>query len=263
CGLLVRPRGLIPATHGAAWSDVVRFAVLSLPAAFYRVRWWTVAAMVVFCVYGVATGLWAFGNPEALSQMGTPQEREQYASQAFEAYYSNFPAPDFAAQVWTNNAWIAARAIGGGITGVFPIWMLVQNAHGVGMAGAVMAEHGYREQFFGLILPHGRMELTAIFVAVRAGVKLCWAWIAPGTRTRSRALAADGRGLVSVAIGLVVVLGVSGLGEGLVPPSALPTGVKSAVGALVLPGHCTYTIVLDRQAVAAGETGEMHAEHPQ
>lgn len=259
--LLVRARGRITATHEAAWSDVVRFAVLSLPAAFYRVRWWTVAAMVVFCVYGVATGLWAFGNPEALSQMGTPQEREQYASQAFEAYYSNFPAPDFAAQVWTNNAWIAARAIGGGITGVFPIWMLVQNAHGVGMAGAVMAEHGYLEQFFGLILPHGLMELTAIFVAVGAGVKLCWAWIAPGPRTRSRALAEEGRSLVSVAIGLVVVLGVSGIVEGFVTPSALPTGVKIAIGALVLAGYWTYTIVLGRKAVAAGETGDMRAEH--
>src|SRR5699024_6523760 len=149
----------------------------------------------------------AVGRPAALSRMGTPHARAQYASQAFEAYYSNFPAPDFAAQVWTNNAWIAARAIGGGITGVFPIWMLVQNAHGVGMAGAVMAEHGYLEQFFGLILPHGLMELTAIFVAVGAGVKLCWAWIAPGPRTRSRALAEEGRSLVSVAIGLVVVLG--------------------------------------------------------
>src|SRR5699024_9327984 len=118
--LLVRARGRITATHEAAWSDVVRFAVLSLPAAFYRVRWWTVAAMVVFCVYGVATGLWAFGNPEALSQMGTPQEREQYASQAFEAYYSNFPAPDFAAQVWTNNAWIAPARSGEGSPACFP-----------------------------------------------------------------------------------------------------------------------------------------------
>lgn len=261
--LLVRARGRITASHEPAWADVVRFAVLSLPAAFYRVRWWTVAAMVIFCIYAVATGFWAYGNPEALSQMGSPQEREQYASQAFEAYYSNFPAPDFAAQVWTNNAWIAARAIGGGITGILPIGMLVQNAHAVGMAGAVMAEYGYLGQFFGLLLPHGLMELTAIFVAIGAGVKLCWAWVAPGPRTRGRALADEGLALVTVAIGLVVVLGVSGTVEGFVTPSALPTGVKIAIGALVLAAYWTYTIVLGRRAVAGGETGGIRAEHAQ
>src|SRR5699024_2261935 len=124
-----------------------------------------------------------------------------------------------------------------------------------------MAEHGYLAPFFGLILPHGLMELTAIFVAVGAGVKLCWAWIAPGPRTRSRALAEEGRALVTIAIGLVVVLGVSGIVEGFVTPSALPTGVKIAIGALVLAGYWTYTIALGRKAVATGETGDMRSEH--
>lgn len=259
--LLARARGIIAGAHEPAWSDITRFAVISLPAAFYRVRWWTIAALVVFCIYAVATGFWAYHTPEALSAMGSPAEREQYARKAFEAYYSNFPAPDFAAQVWTNNAWIAARAIGGGITGVFPIWMLLQNAHGIGLSAAVMAEQDYLGVFFALILPHGLMELTAIFIAVGAGVKLCWAWVAPGPRTRGRALAEEGRALVTVAIGLVAVLGVSGLVEGFVTPSSLPTGVKITIGALVLAAYWTYTIVLGRRAVADGETGDVRAEH--
>ncbi len=103
--LLARARGLIAGAHEPAWNDVARFAVISLPAAFYRVRWWTIAAMLLFCVYGVAAGFWAYNDPAVLAQMGTPAMREQYANEAFEAYYSNYPAPDFAAQVWTNNAW--------------------------------------------------------------------------------------------------------------------------------------------------------------
>src|SRR5690625_1277416 len=131
--LLARARGMIAGAHEPAWADVTRFAVISLPAAFYRVRWWTIAAMLLFCAYGVATGFSAYNDPAVLNQMGTPAMREQYAREAFAAYYSDFPAPDFAAQVWTNNAWIAARAIGGGITGIFPIFILLQNAHGIGM----------------------------------------------------------------------------------------------------------------------------------
>lgn len=259
--LLARARGLIAGAHEPAWGDVARFAVISLPAAFYRVRWWTIAAMLLFCIYGVAAGVWAYNDPAVLAQMGTPAMREQYAREAFEAYYSNYPAPDFAAQVWTNNAWIAARAIGGGITGVFPIFILLQNAQGIGMSAAVMAEHDYLDVFFALILPHGLMELSAIFIAVGAGVKLCWAWIAPGPRTRGRALAEEGRAIVTVAIGLAVVLGVSGLVEGFVTPSNLPTGVKIAIGALVLAAYWVYTIVLGRRAVRDGETGDVRAEH--
>src|SRR5699024_10047974 len=41
--LLARARGVIGGAHEASFADVVRFAVISLPAAFYRVRWWTVA----------------------------------------------------------------------------------------------------------------------------------------------------------------------------------------------------------------------------
>ncbi|WP_343072001.1 stage II sporulation protein M [Ruania alkalisoli] len=260
-GLLARARGVVAGAHEPAWSDITRFVVISLPAAFYRARWLTVAAMVFFCVVAVVAGVRAAADPELLAQMGTPSQREQYAEQAFAAYYSNYPAPDFAAQVWTNNAWIAAQCIAGGITGIFPVFVLVQNAVGVGMAGAVMAEHGYLDVFFGLILPHGLMELSAIFIAAGAGLRLFGAWAFAGPRTRSRALAEEGRSVFTVAIGLVVVLGVSGLVEGFVTPSSLPTGVKITIGALVLAAYWLYTILLGRRAVRDGETGDVRAEH--
>ena len=66
---------------------------------------------------------------------------------------------------------------------------------------------------------------TAIFVAGGAGLKIFWAWVAPQGTTRSRALAREGLSLITVAIGLVGVLGVSGLVEGFVTPSGLPWSV--------------------------------------
>lgn len=259
--LLARARSAIAGAHEPGWSDIVRFVMISLPAAFYRVRWWTVGMMLLFIVVAVASGWWAISHPEVMAEFGTPEERRGYAEQAFEAYYSNYPAPDFAAQVWTNNAFIAARMVGLGITGYFPVQILITNAQGIAGAAAMMHEFGHLDIFFALILPHGLMELTAIFIAGGAGLKLFWAWVAPGARTRARALAEEGRALFTVAIGLVVVLGVSGLVEGFVTPSSLPTGVKITIGALVLAGYWTYTIVLGRQAVRDGETGDVRAEH--
>ena len=255
--LLAQARGRVAGAHELRLSDVAGFFTTTLPAAFYRVRWWTVGVMVVWVALAVAVGWWTAATPAAVAQLGSPAELEQYADEAFAAYYSDYPAPDFAAQVWTNNAWIAAQCIGLGITGIFPAYVLYANAVGVGQAAAIMATHGDLQVFFGLILPHGLMELTAIFIAGGTGLKLFWTALVPGRRTRSRALAQEGRVLVTVALGLVLVLAVSGLVEGFVTPSGLPTGAKIAVGALVLAGYWTYTIVLGRRAAAAGETGDL------
>src|SRR5690625_5466968 len=142
-GLLATARGRIAGSHEAKLSDLSRFFVLSLPAAFYRVRWWTVAVGAIFVLLGTLTGWWVATNPAVLASLGSPEELEQYAEEAFAAYYSNYPAGDFAGQVWTNNAWIAAQCIALGITGVFPAFVLVVNAVGVGPSGGIMAAHGH------------------------------------------------------------------------------------------------------------------------
>lgn len=255
--LLGSARGRIAGAHEFRLSDVTRFFVLTLPAAFYRVRWWTVWVMVGFLVIAVVSGWWVARTPAAMATLGTPSQLAHYAEEAFEAYYSNDPAPDFTGLVWTNNAWIAAQCIGLGVSGIFPVYVLVTNAVNIGGAAAVMSEYGSLQVFFGLILPHGLMELTAIFVAGGAGLKLFWAWVAPGRRTRARALATEGRSLVVVALGLVLVLFVSAVVEGFVTPSPLPAAVKIAIGALVLAGYWTYTLVLGRRAVMLGEDGDL------
>ena len=112
--------------------------------------------------------------------------------------------------------------------------------------------------FFGLISPHGILELTAVFVAAGAGLRLGWAWVDPGPLPRGRALAAAGREAIVVAVGLVVVLAVSGVIEAFVTPSPLPTWA---------PGRdrrCSprrlflgYVLVYGRRAALAGESSDL------
>lgn len=40
---------------------------------------------------------------------------------------------------------------------------------------------GKGELFLGLLTPHGLLELTAVFLAAAAGMRLGWSVIAPGT----------------------------------------------------------------------------------
>jgi uncharacterized membrane protein SpoIIM required for sporulation len=256
--LLGRARGRLAGAHEPAWRDVTRFATVSVPAALYRIRWWTVTVMVLFLLVAVVAGWWVATTPDALASMGTPSEREAYVNEAFASYYD--PGADFATVVWTNNAWIAAQCIALGISGVFPAYVLFANAVGVGSTGGMMAYYGELDTFLTLIAPHGLLELTAIFVAGAAGLRLFWTMVDPGPRTRLRALAEEGRALFTVAVGLVVVLGVSGLIEGFVTGSGMAWWLKIVIGAIALAAFWAYTIVLGRRAVLAGETGDLSAD---
>lgn len=256
--LLSRARLRLGGAHEPAWSDVTRFVAVTVPAALYRVRWWSLGVIVACLAIAIVAGVQVATDPDALALMGTPSQREAYVDEAFASYYD--PGVSFAAMVWTNNAWIAAQCVGLGITGVWPVWVLLQNAVQVGATGGMMAHYGELDIFLQLIAPHGLLELTAVFVAGAAGLKIFWTAVSPGPRPRSVALAQEGRALVTVAIGLAGALAVSGLVEGFVTGSGLPWWLKIAVGAVALAAFWVYVLVLGRRATAAGLTGDLDAD---
>lgn len=259
--LVARARSAVTGAHEPAWRDVARFFVVAFPAAVYRSRWLSIGSAVAFCAVAVLTGAWIGGSAEVQAAVASPAEIRQLVENDVEGYYSEFAATSFAAQVFTNNAWVAAQMVAFGVTGVFVPYALLQNALNVGLIGGLMVAYDRGALFFGLILPHGLLELTAVFVAAGAGLRVFWAWVDPGPRPRSQALAEEGRAMVSVALGLVVVLAVSGVIEAFVTPSGLPTAARIAIGVLALGLFLAYAGVLGKRAVQAGETGDVRAEH--
>ncbi len=138
--------------------------------------------------------------------------------------------------------------------------MLWTNASNVGVALGLMAAAGRVDIFLGLLIPHGLLELTAVFIASGTGLRLGWTVIDPGARTRSDALAAEGRAAIGMAMGLAVVLLVSGIIEAFVTPSGLPTWGRIAIGVVAEALFLTYVIVLGGRAARAGHTGDIDAD---
>ncbi|AZZ51031.1 stage II sporulation protein M [Rathayibacter festucae] len=254
---LSRARGRLTGTRGDPLAAVARFAVVSFPAALYRIRWLTLAVALATVLVAGLFAVWILGDPRLLAALGDDEQLRRFAQEDFVDYYSENPAASFAGQVWTNNAWIAAQCVAFGIVGVYVPYILLQNAQNLGTSVAVMFHVGEGDTFFLYILPHGLLELTAVFVAAAAGLRIFWAWIAPGPRTRGQALAEDARSLFTVAIGLVFVLLVSGVIEGFVTPAPWPWWLKIGIGALALGGFIAYFLVLGGRAVRAGETGDL------
>ena len=255
--LLARARLRLTGGGENVLRQLPRFFLLQLPAALYRVRWSTLVIALGFVGVVVLVAFWVSGDPALVATLGSQAQLQTYVDESFVDYYRENPAAVFAGTVWTNNAWIAAQCVLFGITGIWPLMVLVQNAVGVGTAAAVMVSFDRGDIFLQFILPHGLLELTCIFVAAAAGLQIFWAWVAPGRRTRGAALASEGRALAAVAIGLIFALGLSGLVEGFVTPQTWPWPLKLAIGAAALAVFLLYMLVLGRRAVRQGETGDL------
>lgn len=256
--LVARSRTAVTGAHAPAWREFLRFWTVSFPVVCYRSwRWWLGAA-VASAVVAVAVGIWVGANPDVRAAMGTPEEIRQLVEHDFADYYSENPAGSFAAHVWVNNAWVAAQCVASSVIGgVLIPYILFQNAANVGLLGGIMIDSGRGEVFFGLITPHGLLELTAVFLAAGAGMRVGWSLIAPGPRPRAQVLAEQGRAVVAVVLGLAVVLLVSGLIEALVTPSPLPTWARIAIGAAAEILFLLYVVHYGRRAAEAGETGDI------
>ncbi len=247
----------VPAGPAAA---VSRFFLISLPAALYSLRWYFLVVFVFFVGIAVAATQWALADPAVMDVLGSEEERRRLAERDFVEYYKENPQGFFAVGVWTNNAWIAVQFVVLGITGIYVVFGLLSNALNVGISAAIMFDYGKVGDFFSYILPHGIPELTCILIAAAAGLKICAAWMVPGPRTRRAALALQARSLITVALGLVVFLFLSGLVEGFVTPSDLPVSVKIAIGSVLTIGICAYAIALGRPAARAGLSGDLAAD---
>lgn len=257
--VLARARVASAGSRTSTWSDLLAFFTRTFPAALYRTRWWWGTTAVLSVVLAAATAWWGVNHPEVWESQMTPAEIEAYVGTDFENYYSEFPHGEFGTLVWLNNARVAALCIALGVLGLPVLWILGQNVVNVGVAAALMIDNERGSLFFGLILPHGLLELTAVFVAAGVGLRLFWSWVEPGPRSRLDSFAREGRTAIAISLGLVAVLLVSGFIEGFVTPSGLPTWARITIGIVAESLFLLYVFVVGRSAVREGVTGDVLA----
>jgi uncharacterized membrane protein SpoIIM required for sporulation len=255
--LLAKARTRTTGARTGTWRGVARFFTERFPAALYRLRWWWLGMLAANVVVTAVMMLWLLRHPAVEQSLLSPADVRALVDHDFESYYSQYAASHFALQVWTNNAWVSAVCLSLGVFGLPVILAMFSNIANLAVVGSIMIRHGQGAHFWGLILPHGLLELTAVFVAGGVGLRLFWAWIEPGASTRGQSLAHEGRTAGTVALGLVVVLAVSGTIEAFVTPSGLPTAARIGIGLLAELGFFLYVFGLGRAAAARGATGDL------
>ena len=259
--LVAKARGVVTGTRSASTREFGRFFTVRFPAAVYRARWWWMSTPECLLVVSLALGWWVAVNPDVQASHRNPGRDQGPGAAAVPVVLQLEPRGRLRVPG------VDEQRVGRRVVVSHPAGCWVcrsrgcssQNAANVGVEGGLMAAHGRLDLFFGLILPHGLLELTAVFIAAGVGMRLGWTIIAPGERPRGEAMATEGRAAVGVAMGLVCVLLVSGVIEAFVTPSPLPTVARVGIGFAVWAGFLAYVFVLGGRAVRAGETGDIDA----
>lgn len=257
--LVARARFRATGSKPFTWGAVAIYLTRTLPAGFYRLRWWWLPIMVGSVVAMTVMVVWSLHHPTTMEWLLRKYGRG-YIDSAFADYYSNHQAQYFAFQVWTNNFRLALLAIAFGVFFLPVVYVLYENVVAIGQVAALMIGNGKADVFFGLILPHGMLEVTCLFVSCGVGLKLFWTWVSPGHRTRTQALAEEGRTAISLGVGLVGLLLLSGVIEAFVTPSPLPTAARIGIGLAAWLGFLAYVFILGRHAYLDGATGDLEDE---
>ena len=256
--LLGTARGVVYRRHENPARAVARFFSETFPAAVWQSRRFIAVAAFVLLAPALAMGLWLSHDSAALRATIDTKEARAVAEHDFADYYRSDAAGSFQARITTNNIEVSVLAFGSGVLlGIPTILVLAQNGAGIGQAAAVMHHYGRGAQFWGLITPHGLLELSAIIIAGAAGLRLGWAILSPGDRKRSAALAAEGLRSVPIVIGLAACFVIAGFIEAWVTPSGLPTAARVGIGVVIEAAFITYIVGMGRAASARGLTGRL------
>jgi uncharacterized membrane protein SpoIIM required for sporulation len=150
-------------------------------------------------------------------------------------------------QIFTNNIGVTFYAFAGGLAlGLGTLIVLLQNGLMLGVVAGMAIGSGNGQAFFELVTAHGVLELSCIIVTGAAGLRLGWAIIDPGNRTRGEALRQEARAAIEIVLGTAPWLVVAGLVEGFLTPSG--TGLTTVLAVGLSLGAIYWVLVLWRGA---------------
>ena len=156
--------------------------------------------------------------------------------------------PLAASAIMTNNILVSVLAFAGGaLAGTLTVLVLVQNGAVIGSVLAATQQAGLAGGLLTFAAGHGFVELSVIFLAGGAGLRLASALLSPGDLTRRDALRLRGAQALRIVLGCVPLLVVAGLIEGFVSPSAAQWPVKLDVGLASGGAMWSYLLLAGRR----------------
>lgn len=230
-GLASRAYPLVYRAPVGSWRRLGRFFLVEFPARYRASGWFVLAAFLLFALPAVAGSFALMANPPLAEQVLPPNVTRVVREGRLWTDIPGLFRPVAASAIATNNIQVSLLAFAGGILlGTLTVYVLVFNGLMLGSIFGYTHLYGLDDELAAFVSPHGYLELTVIFIAGGAGLRLAWGILRPGLLGRRDALVRAGREAVLLVVGALPILVVAGLIEGFVSPSGLPAPVKMGFG---------------------------------
>ncbi|SEP00591.1 stage II sporulation protein M [Paenibacillus sp. OV219] len=144
-------------------------------------------------------------------------------------------SPIVSTEIMTNNIRVAALAFVSGITlGIGTVYLMLSNGLLLGALAAVFVQSDKGYVFWAYILPHGIIELTAIFIAGGAGFYMAYRMIVPTAFSRKYEFLLAAKESAQLLLGTVPLFVIAGIIEGYITPSTMPLEAKYGIAGATL-----------------------------
>jgi uncharacterized membrane protein SpoIIM required for sporulation len=228
-------------------SEALAFFTVGFPRLFRQTFLYALVATIVF-MGGASFGFFATAtDPTAPQQLlgrqiadiqpktqgggGLPLSRSVMPNES--AVMSSY--------IMTNNIRVSFLAFAAGVLfGVGTMGVLFFNGIMVGSLAQTFVAAREGVEFWSLILPHGIIELTCIFIAGGAGLLIGKALALPGRRRRREAVAEQGQLAIRLILGVIPLLVLAGTIEGFITPLPIGPYPKLAFALLTAVGLVAY-----------------------
>lgn len=215
------------------WQELREFCSWGFPA-LVQETWVYTALATALVLLGALIAWWFSWQDPMFMSLIVPEELISKVRDRHELWMGSIVGiePLASSGIMINNLVVSFRAVAGGITGGFyTVFILFFNGLLLGAIGTLVGQNNLAYPFWAFVLPHGSLELPAIFFAGAAGLLIGRALLFPGKYRRVEALKFYGYQAAQLVFGIVPMLIVAGTIEGFFSPSpVIPDLIKYIVG---------------------------------
>src|SRR5437762_1921092 len=233
-----RLNDLVATAHALVYSEAPtsgrrlrRFFLHELPSSVRANSRFTAVSLAAFAIPLLATFAIGLLLPEIAATALPPETRQHLAERRLWTDIPEGYRPLVGPLIIVNNVRVAVAAFAGGLTaGALTLYLLVANGAFLGTVLAVVQGYGLSGGLLTFTAAHGPLELSCIVLSGGAGLRLAWALLRPGDRSRADALRLAGAQAIRVMLLVIPALGVAGILEAFLSPTDAPVPIKISVG---------------------------------
>ncbi|SDZ25957.1 Uncharacterized membrane protein SpoIIM, required for sporulation [Proteiniborus ethanoligenes] len=199
------------------FSEIKSFFTFELPNSIKKHKSYIITGAIIFFLGFILSLLVVWNNPQNAAYF-MPEEMIQNINWDGDTSVA-WDYPLMSSYIMTNNISVAFKAFVLGVTlGIGTFYILFFNGALLGALTALVYHNGNPLGYWSLILPHGVLELTAIFIAGGAGLMLARSILIPRKYSRKHSIIKSARESTSLMLGVIVFLIIAGIIEGFFTP---------------------------------------------